>query len=54
MKLTASQAARFTEATVSAAQTVARVLREGDPDLVAQLTPQMLSATQQVEGRKLR
>ena len=53
MTLTASQADRFTPAMISAEQTVARVLRDGDPALIAQLLPEMLSAAQDVEGRTL-
>jgi hypothetical protein len=45
---------KFTAATISAAQVVSRTLRDGDATLVAQLTPQMLSAAQMVQGRRLR
>ena len=51
-------AGRFTASMVSAEQVVRRVLREarrtGDDTLAALLLPEMLSAAQDVEGRRLR
>ena len=45
---------KFTVAMIAAEQVVRRVLREGNPALVAQLLPEMLSAAQDVQGRRLR
>ena len=41
---------KFTAAMISAAQVVERVLRDGDPALITQLTPAMLSAAQVVQA----
>ena len=45
---------KFTVAMIAAAQVVDRVLREGDPALVAQLLPEMLSSAQDVRGEQAR